>query len=191
MGTGAQMVAEAGQSQGGSAGRCERAQEGTGGAIGGMDALTHPTPHTLPTDATGRTTGHAGRQIVRRGGAGHGTPSEPRRGHTEPPQGTTGAQGGRRYLLIWKTHPQPPQKPTQPRRLSEGVTAHPQPGTHRTGHGEAPHGAQRGTVAQRPHLAPIPPRRCRTAPTPPQSRRAGNSHGARADGVRRKKVDRI
>ena len=118
------MVAEAGQSQGGSVGRCERAQEGTGGAMGGGDALTHPTPRTLPT---GRTTGHAGRQIVHRGGAGHGTPSEPRRGHTEPPQGTTGAQGGRRYLLIWKTHPQPPQKPTQPRRQSEGVTAHPQP----------------------------------------------------------------
>ena len=88
------MVAEAGQSQGGSVGRCERAQEGTGGAMGGGDALTHPTPRTLPT---GRTTGHAGRQIVRRGGAGHGTPSEPRRGHTEPPQGTTGAQGERRY----------------------------------------------------------------------------------------------
>ena len=60
-GTGAQMVAEAGQSQGESVGRCERAQEGTGGAISGGDALTHPTPHTLPT---GRTTGHAGRQIV-------------------------------------------------------------------------------------------------------------------------------
>ena len=84
-------------SQGESVGRCERAQEGTGGAMGGRDALTNPTPHTLPTEATGRTIGHAGRQIVRRGGAGHGTPSEPRRGHTEPPQGTTGAQGGRRY----------------------------------------------------------------------------------------------
>ena len=47
------MVAEAGQSQGVSVGRCERAQEGTGGAMGGGDALTHPTPHTLPTEATG------------------------------------------------------------------------------------------------------------------------------------------
>ena len=85
---------------GGSVGRCERAQEGTGGAMGSGDALTRTTPHKLPTEATGRTTGHAGRQIVRRGGAGHGTPPEPRRGHTEPPQGTTGAHGGRRYLLI-------------------------------------------------------------------------------------------
>ena len=52
---------------GGSVGRCERAQEGTGGAMGSGDALTRTTPHTLPTEATGRTTGHAGRQTVRKG----------------------------------------------------------------------------------------------------------------------------
>ena len=148
--------------------RTEGATGGTAAVRRGRDAPT--AAWDALTASTGAQERQALPEVVR------GYPGHPHATHSpsDAPQGTTGAQGGRRYLLIWKTHPQPPQKPTQPRRRSEGVTAHPQPGTHRTGHGEAPHRAQRGTVAQRPHLAPIPPRRCRAAPTPPQSRRAGN-----------------
>ena len=174
------MVAEAGQSQGGSVGRCERAQEGTGGAIGGGDALTHPTPHTLSTEATGCTTGHAGRQIARRGGAGRGTPSEPRRGRTEPPQGTTGAQGVRRYLLIWKTHPQPP---TEAHTDPQTVGGCHSPPTARN----APHRARRslaqgtawhgGTAsAPRPDPAPQMPHSTHTT-ADPQSRKPLKTQG--------------
>ena len=122
MGAGAQMVAEAGQSQGGSAGRCERAQEGTGGAMGGGDALAHPTPHTLPT---GRTTGHAGRHRVR-------SIHPP---HTMPTEGAQMAHRARSVARGTVTHP-PRQDEPQPHRMSRrrcaaylygyGSTAHPQ-----------------------------------------------------------------
>ena len=98
-------------------GRCERAQEGTGGAMGGGDALTHPTPHTLPTEATGRATGHAGRQIVRRGGAGRCKPSEPRRGRTDAPQSAKRGEGH-------SYPPTAPREPQPPRMTRRGCATH-------------------------------------------------------------------